>query len=915
MMTDPTMENPAHLLADLDFVRRLARSLCGDEHLAEDVAQQTMVRALEGAPLRGNFRGWLATVARRLVYKEHRGATRRAARERAAEPRPEAPSPAEVLEREQVRSEVVRAVIALPDEHREIILWRYYRGASVRECAERFGITDSAVRSRTARAVARLRARLDERHGGDRQRWAAFIAPLAASSQHRQVGAPQGRKAVRAAAVAATVVTAAWIASTAGRAPIAPPASQPTPSQPRQPGGQLAATDPVRQEAIAPPDAMERTAQDPEPQLLAGSAPMNSDVVGNDLGERWLSCRVVDDLTGQPIPGAEVLLLAETDPQVATEQPPAMSFFADNDGLVMARVDDKAPGFVAWTWVCVRAEGYGHQMDFRSLNGGIVRLPPDVGLPVEVRDWRDQPVADALVSFCGGNGFTPDLEFGRTDRSGRVAFTGVDVHSELAHFYLVHPDLHYGYLSPDYYPGGGPLVLRADPAVAHRGVVVDEAGRPVVGAAVGVSKCHRGPWARTGRDGSFRLCGLRQPEGLWVRVDGRRVLFPEAGVDGLRLQLPPRSGDDADGVQVVQLSPERREQRDAAQRRRDEEQAASRRAWPRVLVRAIDLPATASLKLRTRRATFDIREQVALGEPVALPDEEYVFWIEAEGCVRVVAGDRRASVAAGVVDLKWYAPTQVAGRVLGDDGAALRAQVAFVKPHDAPPGADEPEEWHAVHGSFLMPTALVGAHWMYVRDAGSKAVRIVAVHLPQRGDDVLFDVGDVVVSSTPAHRFERYDGTPLIEGAVELQRAGWTNKSVCEFEPDDDGEIWLPDLLPGDALVVRSELPTAADLEGLEVCELPSRFVVGDQAPAVFRMHAGEVVVDLDGDGSEFACATFGDQLVNLSESGRTVVRGLPPKTYRVLLGAPCRRGVAVPFVVSAPSAAAGRRVLRVTLP
>lgn len=42
-MTDPATENPANLLADPDFVRRLARSLCGDEHVAEDVAQQTMV--------------------------------------------------------------------------------------------------------------------------------------------------------------------------------------------------------------------------------------------------------------------------------------------------------------------------------------------------------------------------------------------------------------------------------------------------------------------------------------------------------------------------------------------------------------------------------------------------------------------------------------------------------------------------------------------------------------------------------------------------------------------------------------------------------------------------------------------------------------------------------------------------------
>ena len=615
-------------------------------------------------------------------------------------------------------------------------------------------------------------------------------------------------------------------------------------------------------------------------------------------------------------------MLAESDPQIAGEQSPSMSFVADEDGLVMARVDDRAPGFIPFSWVCVRAPGYGHQMEFRSLGNSIIRLPPQVEIPVEVRDWRDQPVADVLVSFCGGNGFTPDLETGRTDSNGRLTLTGVDLHSTIADFYLVHPELHYGYFSPDWYPGQGPLVLRADPAVVHRGVVVDEEGRPVIGAAVGISECQRGPWTRTGSDGSFRLCGLRQPKGLWVRFDGRRIQFPEDGIDALRLQLPPRDGDDAEGVQVVHLSPERREQRDAARRLRDQEQAASAAASPKVVVRAVGLPADGTVKLRTRRQVWDISEQVDLGVPVSLPSEEFVFWLEAEGCLRVVPADRSVALAAGLLDLHWYAPTKVVGHVLGEDGASLRAQIAFVETCESTPGDDE---WRHVHGTFSLPTSLVGAQWMHVRHPGG-SMRILPVNLPARGDDVSFDVGEVIVYAEPLYRFERCDGTPLVEGSVAVQRVGWTNTGPDSsqnwyFEPDDNGNFWLPKLLPGDALVVRSEFPGTPGLDGLEVYELPSRFLIGDQVPEVFRMHVGEIVVDVDVARPELhdpdidPVATFDDQKTMLSVSGRSVVRGLKPKTYDVIVGLPWRRGVVVSFEVTAPGEDGGRRVLRVKLP
>ena len=616
-------------------------------------------------------------------------------------------------------------------------------------------------------------------------------------------------------------------------------------------------------------------------------------------------------------------MLAETDPQIAGEQPASMSFVADEDGLVMARVDDKVPGFIPFTWVCVRAPGYGHQMEFRSLGAAIIRLPPQVEVPVEVRDWRDRPVEDVLVSFCGGNGFTPDLETGRTDSRGRVTLTGVDLHSTIADFYLVHPELHYGYFSPDWYPGQGPLVLRPDPGLAHRGVVVGGDGRPIVGAAVGTSECHRGPWTRTSDDGSFELCGLREATALQVRVDGRRIQFPEAGVDGLRLQLPPRTDDNAEGVQVVDLSPKQRAQRAEARIRRAREPAAGSAPAATAVIRVVDLPSGGAVKIRTRATAADISGQVRSEQRVALPDEECVIYLEADGARRIFPMDRDTALAAGVVELRWYAPTQVTGNVVGQDGAPASAQVAFV---DAPDEAPDDDAWRPVRGRFSVPAALAGAHWMHVKGPGAHRLTVKPVNLPARGDDVSYDVGDVILAAGPLYRFERPDGTPLEEGSVTVKRVGWTNTRPTSslnwiFEADDDGHFWLPELRPGDALVVHSELPEPPDVGGVAVYDLPSHFLIGDRVPRIFRMHPGELIIDVGASGSasndpaDIPVATFDDQQTYLSPAGRSLVRGLKVKTYDIIAGRPWRPGVVVPFEVTAPSAGSPRGLVRIQLP
>src|SRR5688572_23803023 len=92
------MHETANLTPDLllrheAFVLRLARSLVRDEASARDVAQETLMAALEHAPSPSSLRGWLARVVRHRASDLRRGARRRGEREESVA-RPEAQPPA-----------------------------------------------------------------------------------------------------------------------------------------------------------------------------------------------------------------------------------------------------------------------------------------------------------------------------------------------------------------------------------------------------------------------------------------------------------------------------------------------------------------------------------------------------------------------------------------------------------------------------------------------------------------------------------------------------------------------------------------------------------------------------------------------------------------------------------------------------
>ncbi|WP_240899901.1 sigma-70 family RNA polymerase sigma factor [Kineococcus indalonis] len=138
-------------------------SLTGDRAHAQDVVQETLLRAWRHPealdPASGSNRGWLFTVARRLVIDE-----RRSARARRESVRAEVPDSSVVDESEQVLQQwvVAQALTRLSPEHRAVLRECYFRGRSVAEASRVLGVPPGTVKSRTHYALMNLRLALQE---------------------------------------------------------------------------------------------------------------------------------------------------------------------------------------------------------------------------------------------------------------------------------------------------------------------------------------------------------------------------------------------------------------------------------------------------------------------------------------------------------------------------------------------------------------------------------------------------------------------------------------------------------------------------------------------------------------------------------------------------------------------------------
>ncbi len=166
------------LLAQAGWVRALALRLARDPSRADDLAQQTLLTALQRRPDGERpLRPWLARVLARLHKNQARGEARLRRRERAAA-RPEGSSPGanELLEQLEEQQRLARMVAGLPEPYRAVVLRRYYSGQSPAEIAAISGCSPATVRSQLARGLARLRAELDARAAAERRGTLSILA-------------------------------------------------------------------------------------------------------------------------------------------------------------------------------------------------------------------------------------------------------------------------------------------------------------------------------------------------------------------------------------------------------------------------------------------------------------------------------------------------------------------------------------------------------------------------------------------------------------------------------------------------------------------------------------------------------------------------------------------------------------------
>lgn len=144
---------------------RFARRSLGDAGMAEDVVQETFVRAWRARhrfdPELGTLRTWLFAIARRLVIDQARTRSKRAlfTPEDAVD---DGSAGDDDLERAMMAWHVEEAMRRLRPEHRRVLVDTYYRGRRSREIADELGIPEGTVRSRLFYALQSLRLNLDE---------------------------------------------------------------------------------------------------------------------------------------------------------------------------------------------------------------------------------------------------------------------------------------------------------------------------------------------------------------------------------------------------------------------------------------------------------------------------------------------------------------------------------------------------------------------------------------------------------------------------------------------------------------------------------------------------------------------------------------------------------------------------------
>jgi RNA polymerase sigma-70 factor (ECF subfamily) len=140
----------------------------GDMHRAEDIIQETLVRAWRHPEVVDGraeaIKSWLFTICRRVSIDMWRAKSRHndyVLQDNPTDP----PNPVDCIDQAITVMDVRAALAQLKPEHREVIVEMYYLGRSVAQTAARLGIPEGTVKSRTYYGLRQLKRLLSASSG------------------------------------------------------------------------------------------------------------------------------------------------------------------------------------------------------------------------------------------------------------------------------------------------------------------------------------------------------------------------------------------------------------------------------------------------------------------------------------------------------------------------------------------------------------------------------------------------------------------------------------------------------------------------------------------------------------------------------------------------------------------------------
>jgi RNA polymerase sigma-70 factor (ECF subfamily) len=486
-----TLPDVDRLLAEMEWLDRLARSLVRGRDAADDIVQETLVRALAApwASLR-DLRGWLAMVAHRVARRRWRTDAREARRRAAWSPPEGEPDVTAAMARAEAQERVLAALRRLPEPYRVVLLLRFESGHSYSAIAVALAVPIETVRTRIKRGLHQLRDDLDARAGGR----AAWALPLLGP------GLRSGALAVTVAAASCAGLLLAFAAWSSGDLVQDADGAEVFANVGEHGNGAAPTTDSGRGVAMDEEVFADRS-------LVAPPAPYSAAPVA----EERVRGRVLSAATGFGVAGAEVRIIerfVRIEGPSGTTTTPSPSF-TDAEGWFDVRLLSKsstggAPQClvtaVGFTSCCVMLEA--------SQDLGSIVLREAQPSTVQVVDGHGQPVVGAeVLAWWSRAGLAPQWseELGVTDPAGRWSGVILDAPQQDCGVVVVVDDIAEG--APLRRGGVTKIVM---PELAYLVVdVVDDQGLPVPEAMVFME-----PTFLVGIDREPRICSGN----LWHRL-------------------------------------------------------------------------------------------------------------------------------------------------------------------------------------------------------------------------------------------------------------------------------------------------------------------------------------------------------------------------------------------------------------